>query len=242
MVALSSARWRPGVALAATSLTPGKSRTLRLALRQNVSYTFIASAAVATVDLDMYVRDSGGKVIAQDQERDGTPILEFRVPRTGNYALQLHLAAGDTAGTAVAVGLLQTGGYSIPKDDYHTLSARFFTAVDFFFTQAEGVSAQWVECPSAWPVMGVLLAEGVPLDLEALRLPTGFCRLAATAGPDVRGATLLLANQTGEIVSRSAVRTTAPWLAFQAAATEEYTLRILPAKSRTGMLLLGFFQ
>ncbi|MEM9259195.1 MAG: glycosyltransferase N-terminal domain-containing protein, partial [Bacteroidota bacterium] len=63
MAAISGVEWRPRLCLAAASLSTGKTITLEVALRANVSYTFLASAESENYDVDLYLRDQEGKVL-----------------------------------------------------------------------------------------------------------------------------------------------------------------------------------
>ena len=78
MVALSGVEWRPGLTMAAARLENGATISLNLSLQPATNYVFIATTANGeSTDVALYLRDSTGRVVTEDQEPDGTPVLEF---------------------------------------------------------------------------------------------------------------------------------------------------------------------
>lgn len=241
MVALAAVDWRPGLAIAATALPPGATKTLELTLRKNTNYTFLATADREFTDVDLYLRDSLGSIIAQDNERDGTPIVEFQVPVTGNYQVQLHLAAAELTDNYVALSLLQSGGPSIIEGDYRRLSNRFFTASTALLQATDGLD--WSGVPGSWSIVGFTAQAATPLELSNLLLPQGKYQIAASADLNFRNLSLYLADGKGQIVGQSATKSPFPLLTFQVPQVQSYQLRIVPKKSKAaGLLLLGVFQ
>lgn len=241
MVALSAVEWRPGLALAATQLPTGETSTLELALRKNVNYAFIATSGDEFTDVDLYLLDEQNNVLAQDQETDGTPILEFWVPATGTYQVQVHIPASNNTDNFVALSLLQSAGQSIIEGDYRLLNNRFFTAAMALSQAKKDLS--WFKKPGGWSMLGFTVENNAIIDLSNIRFSPGNYQIAGSAGPQFRNLSLYLANREGEIVSQSKAKSPFPFLEFQAFNTQPHLLRIVPkGPQASGLLLLGIFQ
>lgn len=241
MVALSAVDWRPGLSLAATRLPSGETRTLELTLRQNINYAFIATSGNEVTDVDLYLLDAEGNVLVKDQESDGTPILEFRVSSTGNYRVQVHVAASNTISNFVALSLLQSSGQPVIEGDYRLLNNRFFTASQGLLSATE--SLRWLDDSDNWSILGFSVQNNEPVDLSNLRLPPNRYQIAGSADLQFRNLFLYLANMKGEIVAQSNAKTPFPFLEFQVANSQPQLLRILPkGPQASGLLLIGFFQ
>lgn len=235
MAALAPVNWRPGLALAATKLPAGGTISLEIHLSRHHDYAFIASADNETSDLDLYLRDSLGTVLAADREPDATPIIEFRVERTGNYRLQLHLAGSQTAANWVGVALLRSGGEVIVENDFRA-------ALDRFGTTKAGLppGKQWARAPGIWPLQAVVLPAGKGLTLSGIAPGPGTTTWAAAGGPAVRELSLYLANARGEILAGSRTYSPFPLLTHRTDDRQAYDLRIESRKQkRPGFLLLG---
>ncbi len=241
MVAISSVEWRPGLALAAASLPAGATKSLQLKLTANTNYAFIATADNEAVDVDLYLRDSTGQILFQDQEADGTPVLEFHVPATGNYQVQVHLVAGDSTTNFVAVSLLQSSGRSVIERDYRILTNRFFTAASALQSTSE--TRGWFSHREGWPVLGFILSNNTPTDLSNLNFPAGDYKIIGSGNQAIRDLSLYLANSQGDIVSRSDVKGPYPLLGFNSPEEQSFSLRIIPKGVRKPeLILLGALQ
>ncbi|MEM6770011.1 MAG: hypothetical protein AAF597_05425, partial [Bacteroidota bacterium] len=177
----------------------------------------------------------------QDQEADGSPVLEFRVPRTGNYQVQVHLSAANEPQNFVALSLLQSSGQPINERDYRLQSNRFFTASAALFD--ESPSLKWLNTPQGWAILGLGLRNDTPHDLTNLYLPAGEYKIAGTGAPTFKNLSLYLANAKGAFLGRSDTKRPFPFLQFEAPVAQPYQLRVAPKGNKvSGLLLLGIFQ
>lgn len=241
MVALSAQEWRPGLAISATRLDAGETITVALNLSRRHNYTFLAAAASAMTDVDLYLRDSLGNVLFSDREDDGTPIIEFRVPRTGNYRLQLHVSAADAPTNHVAIALLRSAGKPIIEGDFRRQTDQFFTAAARLSNQKD--APQFTTSPGHWPVQGYLIAPEHGVTMTNIRSNTEKLTLAATAGLEAHEITLYLANDQQEIVTQTRGKSPFPLLSFPPDAERRYDLRIeSPGRRSAGLVLIGTFQ
>ena len=233
LVALSPVDWRPGLALAATWLRPNGTVTVELALNRHQDYAFVATTA-PDADLDLYLRDSTGTVLVADQQTDGTPIVEFRVPRTGNYRLQLHLAATENDGEWVALALLQSAGKAVPENQYRQQADRFFTLTD----QLTATEKRWLGTPGCWAVQGFVLASQPGHTMTNFRPGEGVTTLATTPGRKNGRRALYLADEEQKIVATSAADAPFPVLSFPTLAGKAYQFRLETANNALPELVL----
>lgn len=241
MVAISSLEWCPGLAIAAANLPAGATKSLQLSLTANTNYAFIATAANEATDVDLYLRDATGKVLFQDQEEDGTPIIEFRVPDSGNYQVQVHLAAGDSTTNFIALSLLQSSGLPIVERDYRLLSNRFFTSAFALIEASDGL--RWLDETEGWPLLGFLLSGNDPIELNSLSFRTGDPQIIGSGGPKIRKLGLYLANEEGAVIARSAPKGPYPLLELPSPTAGPFRLQIAPKGVKSpALLLLGVLQ
>lgn len=241
MVAISTVEWRPGLSMAATKIATGKTITLELALSRHESYSFIATSISENTDIDLYLRDSLGNVLASDKEPDNTPIIEFQVPKTGNYRLQLHVPASDKAVNYVSLSLLQSGGHSTLEAEYRDVSDRFFSAATAVENSHPDIS--WSSSNQQWSILGYSLVSEQGLTLNNLRFNTSRYYLAATASPKFEHLALYLANSKQQIIDSSPKGSSFPLLDFNASDKERYDLRVSTgAYHSPGFVFVGIFE
>lgn len=240
MTALSGYGWRPGLNLAAARLEVGRTISLNVALKAGVEYVFLASGPDELADVDLYLRDTDGRVLAEDLEDDGTPVVEFTATRTATYQLQLHLAAGESAAAYVALSILRRGGHQVIEQAYHGTTAGFFAAADRLLLPDTG--ARWQKQEGTWCLFGFSLQEKQGASLQNLQ-PNGKKTFFAAAGQKATQINLYLADDNDRIVAMTDRPEPYPLLSHQTVSNAVYDLRIETTRARTHKLvLLGVFE
>lgn len=93
--------------MTSTSLTQGATKNYLVTLYKGNEYQIRTCGDENTKNLDVYLYDMGGKVIAQDSTVDREPSFGFKPEMTGTYYIVLHAReVNDTAkdaGVAMAV-------------------------------------------------------------------------------------------------------------------------------------------
>ncbi|MEM1358299.1 MAG: glycosyltransferase N-terminal domain-containing protein [Bacteroidota bacterium] len=240
MAAISGVEWRPRLCLAAASLRTGKTISLEVALRANLSYTFLASAESESYDIDLYLRDQKGQVLASDDAKDGTPIVEYTVESDGIYQLQLHAVSGPTAHSFLGISLLCGSGGSIYESNFRATSNDFFTHGKETLTRK---GASWESGNHQWSIFGFFLDEEEGVTLRGLRPGHGRHTFLAVAEPNIQELNLYLANQQQRIVAQTFSTSAHPVLPYSASAEDRLDLRVQVDKSRKpGFMLLGIIE
>ncbi|TXF86273.1 hypothetical protein FUA23_19725 [Neolewinella aurantiaca] len=241
MVALSDHQWRPGLNLAAAHLAIGGTVSLNVSLEEGVEYVFVASGPYEQADVDLYLRDSTGTILARDQQEDGTPVVEFRAPANGAYQLQLHLVAANEEMAYVALSLLCRRGRQIPEQDYHKVATGFFAAAHKVRASVPGID--WQKQPGEWCLFGYSLRENEGATLRKLQHPEGQKIIAAAAGPEPAEISLYLGTDDGQIVAKTQQATAYPLLDYSNPAVSDLDLRLDVERARAHILVLvGVFQ
>jgi hypothetical protein len=201
MAALSGVEWRPGLNLAASFLSVGQTISLNVTLSKDNEYIFLASGPFERADVDLYLRDTSGKILKEDLQADGTPVIEFKAPEDGTYQLQLHLVAGDEPAAYVALSLLQRRGRSISEQHYRSTAIDFFGEVREIRPSTTGTGTGWQKKAGEWCLFGYLIQKSEEISLRGLRPGPGRKVFAAMAGPESPEITLYLGTEAGRIVA-----------------------------------------
>lgn len=240
MAALSGHEWRPGLSLAAAHLSVGQTISLNVSLLQNVEYVFLASGATEQADVDLYLRDLSGRLLAEDEEEDGTPVIEFKATATGTFQLQLHFAAGESPEAYVALSLLRKGGRQITEQDFRSISTGFFAAAQRVTSSDTG--ADWQKKVGEWCMFGYSLQGEEGVSLRGLQPGQGK-KIFAAAGPESSEITLYLANQEGRIVAGTSRPEAFPLLSYTSPSGTILDLRVGADRSKSHILVLvGVFD
>jgi len=242
MVALSDVEWRPGLTMAAANLKAGGTASLNLTLLPNTNYVFIASTANGEAsDVDLYLRDTAGRTLGQDQEPDGTPVLEFKTTSGGTYQLQVHLAASNEDMEFVALSILSGGGRSVLRQDYEEVANNFFRLASVNRSNFEGIN--WLSRPNQWCLYGYSLSQNQGATLRQLRPGASDIFFTAAGGPTLRNIDLYLADQSLRIVANDIGADAKPIIRYKTEADANYDLRVEVESSKgPGLLLVGIFQ
>ena len=240
MEALSGVTWRPGLCLAAVELERGATASLELDLTAGTRYYFIAGGDGSAGDVDLYLRDSTDRVVADDRESDATPVVEYLPTRSGSYRLQLHLAATAADRQWVAIGLLREGGGPIADLAYRQVSREFGVAAGA--VRAAGGATRFGSGANDWSVYGYLLGAGGSTTLENLSLPRGKNFLAATGTENIRDIDIFLATTELRIVRRDQEPDSYPMIEYDQLSEDPLLLRLeVESAAGTGLILLGLF-
>ena len=238
MAALSGHEWRPGLNLAAAHLSVGQTISLNVTLLKDIEYVFLASGPSEQTDVDLYLRDPAGRILAEDQEKDGTPVIEFTSPEATTVQLQLHLAAGASESAFVALGLLLRGGRQVSEQSYRSVSSGFFDA-------AQGIALndiEWQKKAGEWCLFGYSLKDDEGISLRGLQSSAGR-NVFAAAGPKTAKIDLYLANAAGNIVATTNRPQPFPTLQYKAQVEDKFDLRVRTMGVKTPLLVLvGVFH
>lgn len=84
------------------SLPEGAEATLRVAFRPGNCHTIVALGTDGVSDLDVIVRDAGGREVVRDQSQDAQAAVQFCPPAPGDYEVVIRMARGNGGWVATA--------------------------------------------------------------------------------------------------------------------------------------------
>ncbi|MEM1030754.1 MAG: hypothetical protein AAGN82_10410 [Myxococcota bacterium] len=83
-----------GTTIVGAFLEEGRKRDFRRPFESGKKYVFVGAASDAKTDIDLQVRNAEGKLLAQDNQDDGLPVVVFTPPETATYTITLGSAKG----------------------------------------------------------------------------------------------------------------------------------------------------
>lgn len=83
-------------------------------LTGGTEYAFIGGGDDDVQDMDLYLLDADGDVVAKDDAKDSNPVVVFTPKEDGKYKVVMKLVDGKARGSFVAYALLRKGGYDVP--------------------------------------------------------------------------------------------------------------------------------
>lgn len=241
MVAISGTEWRPGLCLAAAELARDQTVSLELHLEVASKHVFIASAAPGATDIDLYVRNAAGELVASDTEADQTPIVELTVDSAATYTIQVHYVEGGGGTTLVGLGLLRSFGVPLPNPAFRDASRQFSAAAGA--VRAAGGAKQFYRGKGSWCLFGHLLEEGQGATVERLPLTAGQYFFAATGPEAVQDIDLYLAGSGPEILASDPDHDAYPMIEYTVTEPGPYRLRLeVERAGQYSLVLLGLFS
>jgi hypothetical protein len=149
----------------------GGSASSSFPLLAGESYAFLGGGDDDTKDLDIYLMDAQGKIIAQDEDKDATPVVEFTPKVAGNYQVVLKLAEGASQDSFCAFATLRAGGFDVPTQNLATSAERLMQICGVVAEKTGG--AGFLNTDGEWSVVGTILKPGESLTQSGIDLPAG---------------------------------------------------------------------
>ena len=136
-------------------------------LRAGQSYAFIGGGDGDASDVDIYLSDGAGNVIAADRDDDASPLVKFKAPADGLYKLTLRLERG-AQDSFCAVVTLRTGGFSVPLENLSTVIDRMVQQGALVHRKVDGASFH--SAPNSWSLYGAVLRPKTRITVDNVKL------------------------------------------------------------------------
>ncbi len=136
-------------------LRPGSSASETFGLTAGQSYVFIGGGDKSASNVDVILRDSSGKVVVQDTEKDASPFVLFKPKRTGRYRMSLRLTSAKSGTAFCAMTVLRKGGYDVPIDRISQAVAKAAVASAYVFRGVSG--GRFNQDSDTWALYGAVL-------------------------------------------------------------------------------------
>lgn len=159
-------------------------------LKAGESYAFLGGGDDDTKDLDLYVQDANGKIVARDVDKDATPVVEFTPKEAGQYQVVLKLAEGASDSSFCAFATLRAGGFDVPTENLTTSAARLMALCRAIAEKTGG--AGFLNVEGEWALIGTILVQGQALTQSGIDLPAGNHAFAAVGDTQAKDIDLAL--------------------------------------------------
>ncbi|PHI20786.1 hypothetical protein CEQ90_05335 [Lewinellaceae bacterium SD302] len=229
MNALSEFSFSDELCLAGAILEVGATIALDVELKKGEAYTLIGGGDDDVVDLDLYVVDNNGEIVASDIEDDNTPIPDFTAAYTGRYSIRMQLISGQAPTSFVSLALLTTSGESITEEEFGKISTAFFEGGETLHQVSSGV--KWHDLTNQWCLLGASLNDGQSWSMENLHLGDGEHYLYASGSDNSDNIDLSLKNVDGIISAVDEEPDEFPIMELNSSNSERYELTVTNTKS-----------
>src|SRR5262249_54002903 len=90
-------------------------------------YAFLGGGDDDTKDLDIYVEDDDGDVVAKDEANDANPVVVFTPKEDGKYRVKMKLVSSKASGSFACYATLRDGGFDVPVSNLASASGRLIS-------------------------------------------------------------------------------------------------------------------
>ena len=180
-------------------LKVGNHAVTTMPLQAGETYLFLGGGDDDTKDVDLYLEDANGKIVARDVEKDAVPVVEFTPKETGKYRVALKLAESSSKSSFCAFATLRAGGFDVPAQNLETSASRLMRLCRAIAEKTGG--AGFLDTEGEWALVGTILKQGESLTQSGIDLPAGkhaFSAVGDTQAQDIDLALLAENKQLAE--------------------------------------------
>jgi hypothetical protein len=204
-------------------------------------YAVVAGGDNGVKDLDVKILDERGNEVAADTQTDANPVVEFTVPRTGQYTIKLVMYQSGKNGGFATAGVLRKGGFEIPIRNLSTALANLVVECEQIVKKAEknGADVLFNSGNNQWAVFGSIIRSDESLTLTGLTPGKGM-RVWVTGGDTtVQDIDLYLLDSDGDVIKKDEDDDARPLIVHETRGNgTQYGLRIKNVRSRGPALIL----
>ena len=202
-----------------------------------VKYAVVGGGDNGTKDLDVYILDADGQVVAKDELADNFPVVEFTPRRSGRYTIRVLMYEAGNNGGFGTVGILKVGGFEVPVRNQATALANLVAQANSVDRQVKE-QVYFSSGGNQWAVFGSIIPQGS--DLTVNNLTPGGGRRVWVCGGDttVEDVDLFLYDENNRLIIKDEDDDARPLLDHRTQAGRLYSIRIKNVKSRGASLVL----
>jgi hypothetical protein len=193
---------------------------MELPLNAGQQYAFLATGDLDAEDVDLFILDKNGNVLAQDVRPNREAAVEFKPAVSGRYTLRLHLFKSRNNLPCVCVAtVLRKGGWIAPAQNLAKAAVKLvneLSTADRELQQRLNMRVDLLSQPNQWCLYGGVLRERQTLRVWNLQLGSGLRGFLGVADDFAQALFLSLNASKGGAVKQSVGQTAAPSFAYQA--------------------------
>ncbi|RYG73785.1 hypothetical protein EON80_02985 [bacterium] len=219
-----------------TKLRPGTSASEPFSLQAGQTYVFIGGGDKTARNVDIVLRDAGGRVVSQDIEADAAPFVYFQPKKSGRYTVSLAFKSGWKGPAFCAMTVLRKGGTALPIERIVEAAIRMDYATYDTFQGAGG--GQITQAPGSWGLYGAVVRQGHAFTRPAKRFSAANRGVVGVGDRSVRTLNLALLDGSGKTVAWSPVPGATPKIT-QKIAAGAYAVRLTNGASNGPALVMA---
>lgn len=147
-----------GSALLGGYLRPHEELSVTRRLGHEHNYLLFAAASQGDANIDLYVTDAQGRVVARDTEPDAQPLVRFQPQTTADYTI--HVRGATEVQTFITLGMGSENGYYVPAAQMQTVFQRVLNKSAYISKDMakRGLGgATFHDSPGNWALHGTVL-------------------------------------------------------------------------------------
>lgn len=204
-------------------------------LKAGVQYAIIGGGDDDVTDLDLYLKDADGNIVARDVEKDSNPVVVFKPEEDGKFRVEMKLVSGKTKSSFCCYATLRDGGFDVPVSNLNSAYTRLMTlcgAVD-----KKIGSAAFQDDDGEIALIGTILKEGETLTQSGVDMQKRQYVVCATADGQAQDIDLKLLDSGDDVVESDTADDATPILIYSKGGTMK--LKITDVKSKGATLAMA---
>ncbi len=213
----------------------GKQVSSRIPLTGGTEYAFIGGGDDDVKDMDLYLVDSDGDVVAKDDAKDSNPVIVFTPKEDGKYKVVMKLASTGTSGSFLCYATLRSGGFDVPVSNLASASGRLIA-----LCQRINDKLGWAafhDGDGELCLVGSIMSEGQTLTQAGFNLEDRPYAFVATADDQAEDIDLKVADDDGDVVAEDQEKDATPIVLYSKGGT--VSIKLVDAKSKGASLCLA---
>jgi hypothetical protein len=203
--------YNEGISVMAAWVRQGEKVTFKLTLTGGVQYMFLAGGDLDALDVDLFIRDSQGNVVAKDDRVDPDAAVGFTPPVTAEYIMEVLLFQSKRGVPCIcAATILKKGGWNLPLANLDQAARNFVDVLSKADNELQRRFNKRLDLhrePGQWGMFGAVLPQGQTTDVFNLSLGRGRRAFFATGDNNAQDVDLFLLDNNGTRTIKEDVRT-----------------------------------
>ncbi|MBI1221528.1 MAG: hypothetical protein GC180_02900 [Bacteroidetes bacterium] len=217
----------------------GKSVTWRTTLPTGKQLLFIGGGDNDATDVDIKIYDDNGKLLAEDNDADNSPVLKFRSNTSQTYKIELRLYKSESNGSFCCLSFLEEDAPSLPMKNMHEAMKN---VIDFGIKVNDEFDVRFHDLDNQWCLFGLNQESGAYNSCYNLSLGTESHIFMAAGDDRLKDSDLYLLDADDNVLEKDVSDDAIPAFKYKTDADLRYKLKLKNVKSEgnsmTIMLIL----
>ena len=198
-------------------------------LTAGTPYAFVGVGDDDATDIDVIVKDSAGRIVAQDVDDDAVAATPFTPDKSGKYTVTLRLTDGKASSSACALAIFRKGGgYKLSNDSVRTTTDNMFEVSQRLHNKYGSI---YNSGGGQWAIVGNVLKAGGTSTLSGIRAAKGDYVFVAMGDEDMVDLDMTVRDARGKIIQQDTDSDNSAVCANTFAAPQMCSLELTNAKS-----------